>query len=55
MAHRDERWIWVQRCSLTGETDDVLLTDKEKLDIEARPSFTGWSDGELREIAGVAS
>lgn len=43
-------WLWVQRCGVAGETNEVFLTDVEKAQIEAQPGFVGW---ELDEIVPV--
>lgn len=43
-------WLWTQRCNLTGETNAVVLTDGEKLQIEKQPGFQGWEPGEIVAI-----
>jgi hypothetical protein len=43
-------WLWTQRCRLTGETLEVLLTDDEKRAIEKQPGFRGWERDELVQV-----
>jgi hypothetical protein len=40
-----------QECSRTGEDGSTYLTEEEKRELESKPEFKGWNEGELIEVS----